>query len=121
MAYVHGATRKPARQLAVTLRNAQIQRAHLAKKLEGVTNEIEALRRARDIINQAHRDARVIREQAYDFGLAQLDRDYATRQDRNRERQMAKNKLVKKYAKERLLAATRESEEWDARQRENAA
>jgi hypothetical protein len=34
---------------------------------------------------------------------------------------MAKTKLVKKYAKERLLAATRESEEWDARQRENAA
>lgn len=115
--YKHGATRKNKDQLAASLRAAQIERAHLAQKLQGVTNEIEAMRRAREIINQANRDARIIREQAYDFGLAQLDRDYPTRQHRNRERQIAKTKLVKRYARERLEAATREASEWDARQK----
>lgn len=121
MTYAYGASRSTEQQLAVSIHGAQKERAKLARNLEGIRTELEALRKARDIINQAHRDARVIREQAYDFGLAQLDRDYPTRQDRNRERQVAKTKLVKRYARQRIYAATKESMEWDARQKGRVA
>jgi transcriptional regulator with AAA-type ATPase domain len=119
--YVHGKSKKTDQQITNTLRNAKIERAKLTTQLQGVTTELEALRRARDIITRANRDARIIREQAYDFGLAQLDRDYPTRQHRNRERQIAKTKLVKRYAQERLLAAANESAAWDAKQGKEAA
>ena len=115
MTYRFGATKTTTGQISKSIRDAQIERAHLTQKLQSVTNDIEALRRAQDIITKARRDARIIREQAYDFGLAQLDRDYPTRQDRNKERQMAKTKLVKRYAQERLLAAAKESHEWDTK------
>jgi hypothetical protein len=121
MTYVRGQSRRTEAQIAKTLANAMHERALLTRKLQGVTTELEALRKARDIVKQAHRDAKIIREQAYDFGLAQLDRDYPTRQDRNREREVAKTKLVKRYARERLAAATAEAAEWDAKNGKLAA
>lgn len=120
MTYVHGQTRRTEKQIAATLHNARIERGRLSKQLEGVTTELEALRKARDIIKKANKDAQVIREQAYDFGLAQLDRDYPTRQHRTRERELAKNKLTKRYARQRLAAATAEAAEWDAKHGEAA-
>lgn len=121
MPYIRGASKQTEQQLAVSIRDTKKECARLARQLQGIQTELEALRKARDIINQAHRDARVIREQAYDFGLAQLDRDYPTRQHRNRERLIAKTKLVKRYARDRLKAAFQESTEWDARQKDQAA
>lgn len=116
MSYVHGQTKRTTEQIAKTLHNARIERARITEQLQGVTNQLEALRQAREIIKQAHRDARVIREQAYDFGLAQLDRDYPTRQHRTREREHAKKTLVKRYGRQRLKAATAEARKWDEKQ-----
>jgi len=113
--YAFGATRQKDKALVKTFREAQMERARLARRLEGVRNEIEALHRAQQIIKQAENQAKAIREQAYDFGLAQLDRDYPTRQDRNRERQRAKNTLVKHWAHKRLQAATAEADQWENR------
>lgn len=113
--YTFGATRKKDKALNKTFREAQMERARLARRLEGVLNEIQALQRAQQIIRTAEKQAALIREQAYDFGLAQLDRDYPTRQDRNRERQRAKNTLVKHWAHKRLAAATAEADQWESR------
>lgn len=118
--YVRGATRAVDKSLATSIKSAQHRRAELTLKLAGITNEVQALRKARAIIVQAEKDATVIREQAYDFGLAQLDRDYPTRQDRNRERARAKNTLVKKYGNQRLKAATAEANQWDHKHQEAA-
>ena len=112
--YTFGASRKKEQNLVKTFREAQMERARLARRLEGGRNEIEALHRAQAIIKNAEKQAKAIREQAYDFGLAQLDRDYPTRQDRNRERQRAKNNLVKHWARKRLEAATAEAEQWES-------
>ena len=155
--YQYGESNQKEQAIARSIRAARQRRARLTKKLEGVNNEVQALRRSRDIVKdaekqaislceqaireaeslksaaraeayatvesaqseaerivqQAHQEAGAVREQAYDFGLAQLDRDYPTRQDRTRERERAKRTLVKHYAKQRLLAAAHESAEWD--------
>lgn len=116
-----------------TIKTAQKQAVDLCEQALKESRELKALatREAYAIVanaqhdaelidQQARRDARAIREQAYDFGLAQLDRDYPTRQDRTRERERAKRTLVKHYAKQRLLAATNEAAEWD-RNRKAAA
>jgi len=111
--YIFGATRQKDKELTRNIRTAQNERERLARKLHGVRNELQAMQRAQEIIRAAEKQARLIREQAYDFGLAQLDRDYPTRQDRNRERQKAKNTLVKHWAHKRLEAATQEAENWE--------
>jgi vacuolar-type H+-ATPase subunit H len=155
--YIRGASKSKETQIARSINTMQKRRADLTRKLGGVTDEVQALRRAHDtikaaekqavtlcnqaitesndlknqarteayatvddaqteagrIIMRAERDARAIREQAYDFGLAQLDRDYPTREARNRERTRAKNTLVKHYGRARLAAATAEAAQWD--------
>jgi hypothetical protein len=113
--YTFGATRHKDKQLVKAIRTAQNERERLARKLGGVRNELQAMQRAQEIIRNAEKQAQVIREQAYDFGLAQLDRDYPTRQDRNRERQRAKNTLVKHWAHKRLEAATTEADQWESK------
>lgn len=112
--YTFGATRQKDKELTRNIRTAQNERERLARKLNGVRNELQAMQRAQEIIRAAEKQAKAIREQAYDFGLAQLDRDYPTRQDRNRERQRAKNTLVKHWAHKRLEAATQEAEHWES-------
>jgi hypothetical protein len=109
MTYVHGASKAPTRNMHAALEAEHRRRKQLVTRLGQIRTHNDALEVAARIIAKAEEDARLIREQAYDFGLAQLDRDYPTRQDRERERQRAKTTLVTRYGRARIKAAAEAS------------